>query len=114
MGKTVGAQQRGEARSPGGEFGAQRSGRAACGDAVSEGFQSGVDDVAEGARGKRAFGTGERGLAGSSGAVGIAVGQPVGAGFGETGGGIEGEREALQRGVGWECCCGQVEDKRFG
>ena len=54
-----------------------------------------MDDVAEAARGQGAFGTGKLGLAGAVGAVGISVGQPVGAGFGETGGVVEVEGKTL-------------------
>ena len=111
----VGAQQGRDAWGPGREFCEERGGRVAVGDAVGEDFQGGVDDVTEGARGKRALGPGEGGVAGGSGAIGIAIGQFVGAGCGETGGGIECEREALQVAVRRNRGCGEVEDVRgFG
>ena len=73
-----------------------------------------MDDVAEGACGKGTFGAGECGLAGVVVVVGIAVGQLAGTGCGVTGSGIEGERKALQVGMGWGCGGGQVEFKGLG
>ena len=108
-GKAVGAQQSGDAREPGGEFGEEFVWRLARGDARGQGFEGRVDDVAEGAGGKRAFRAGELGRAGDGGAVGIAVGQFVGTSGGDARGGVEGEREALQVGVGWGRGGDQVE-----
>ena len=53
-------------------------------------------------------------MAGGVVVVRIAVGQFVGTGCGVTGSGIEGEREALQVGVGWGCGGGQVEFEGLG
>ena len=75
-----------------------------------------MDDVAEGARGKRALRAGELGLAGSGGVVGIAVGQPVGAGFGEAHGGVEVEGKAFEsggRGGGQVEFVGGIEDTKI-
>ena len=96
-GKAAGAEERGDAWRPGGEFGEKGCGCGAGGDTGGEQLDAGVYGVAEGARVEGSLGTGELSGIEFGGVGGVAVGKGVGAGFGEACGGIEVEWQALVR-----------------